>query len=418
MTMNPEESPKSPRSRLRRLVVLVSVVSLGLAVFLLFPGPDDEPELVAVTGLSMPDRIAAGTIASIDVRSEVDAGNAEIVVQNAFGRLQFIVPIVSGVGTLDLPPAVTQQAGIITVSASDTQARLTVDPVDVAEVVAPLVGPRTIVADGRDTTLAVILPVDRYGNQVADGTTVDIEWEQPVRSGTPNNTTAVTLETENGMTYSLIPSGEIAGPTTVRATATTSAGQLVNAAAVRIDEVPGRVESIELVAVDEDGSADGRSLVEVETDILFDAFDNQLMDGTLGQFVFDGPAGQGVVPGTVQNGVVRIEIVAPDKPGTLVGFVEIQGERSNEVQIEFASAIASFDARIEQVGADAVLRIDSVLDPEGAFVADGTEVRWGEHNTQIRQGAAEIWLPAALVPEELPLVEILGLEKTPEGTVS
>ena len=387
-------------------------------MFLLFPGPGDDAEFVAVTGLSTPDQIAAGTIASIDVTSEADSGNAEIVVQNAFGRLHFIVPIRTGIGTLDLPPAVTQQAGIITVSATEAQASLTVDPVEVAEVVAPLVGPRTVVADGRDTTLAVVLPVDRYGNQVADGTTVDIEWEQPVRSGTPSNTTAITLETENGMAVSLVPSGETAGPTTVRATATTSAGQLVHAAAVRIDEVPGRVEGIELLEVDENGSADGRSLVAVETDMLFDAFGNQLMDGTLGQFVFDGPAGRGVVPGTVQNGVVRIEIVAPDKPGRLVGFVEVQGERSNEVQIEFASAIASFDARIEQLGADAVLRIESALDPEGAFVADGTEVRWGEHNTQIRQGAAEIWLPAALVPEKLPSVEILGLEETPEGAVS
>ena len=209
----------------------------------------------------------------------------------------------------------------------------------------------------------------------------------------------------------LIQSGEVAGPTTIGATARTSEGEAIHGAAVRIDEVPGTVNHIELMVVDSVGIADGRSLVDLETNTLLDRFENQLVDGTVGQFTFTGPAGSGIVPGTVQNGVVRVELVAPDTPGTLTGHLEVQGRQSNRVSIEFSSGIAHFEAAIERIGDDVVLRVGDAVDSTGSFVADGTEVRWGEHVTQIRQGAAEVWLPAGLVADPVPGVQILGLER-------
>ena len=76
--------------------------------------------------------------------------------------------------------------------------------------------------------------------------------------------------------------------------------------------------------------------------------------------------------------------------------------------IEYATAIASFDARLEFIGEEAVLRVDNALDPSGAFVADGTEVRWGDLRASLRRGSAEIWIPASLVDADA-RVEILGL---------
>lgn len=410
-------NPKLLLASIRVLSVALLLVVAGI-VFFALRIPENDAELVTLSSISIPEEVEAGTSVSIDAVAEVEGGTAQVFVQNAFGRMRFDMPISSGVGRLDLPSPVTEIAGVITVTSGDVEATLTVTPGDVAEVVAPLVGPRTIVADGADTSLAVVLPIDQYGNQVADRTPVDVEWQQPATPGSVANATVVATETENGMASVLLPSGQIAGPATVRTTARTSSGQMISGAAVRIDEVPGVVSSIALVATDSIGIADGRSLVEVESEALFDAFGNQLADGTAAQFVFDGPAGQGVVPGTVQNGRVRIELVAPDKPGELTGHIELHGMVSNEVTIEFSSAIAGFEARIERVDSDVVLRIGPALDPDGAFVADGTEVRWGEQTTQTRRGTAEIWLPAALVPTIIPTVEILGLEQLPTGEPS
>ncbi len=398
--------------------VAASMVVVVAAFIFMWPASEDGSEYVALDFITHSTEAVAGEIVSIELAASSESGTTLVEVVNGFGRLSFTVPVANGVGRLDLPPAVTQQAGLISIVSGEVRSELLIRPNDVHEIVAPLVGPRTIVADGQDVTLAVVFPVDRYGNQVADGTEVSVEWDQPGGVEPGSNSTTADIETSDGMAWQQLQSGQRAGATTVRASATAADGQLVSAAAVRIDEVPGVVTTVELAAEDEQGMADGRSLVEVETTELRDVFDNVLADGTIAQFIFDGPSGRGAVPGTVQNGVVRVEIVAPQQPGMLTGRLEIQGVESNEITIDFASAIASFDARVEQIGADAVLRIDAAIDRDGAFVADGTEVRWGDERAQLRQGSAEIWVPADLLPTEVPAVAILGLELQPTGAFS
>ena len=95
-------------------------------------------------------------------------------------------------------------------------------------------------------------------------------------------------------------------------------------------------------------------------------------------------------------------------PGRLTGYVEIHGVASNDIVIDYVSAIANFDARVEFIGEEAVLRVDNALDPSGAFVADGTEVAWGDLRASLRRGSAEIWIPASLVDADA-MVGILGL---------
>ncbi len=398
-----------------RVVIVLSVALCLISGAIFLPASDETIAHLAVTDLELPDEVEAGMIVSIAITSEQHSGQAEVQVSNAFGRLAFAVEMTSGSGRLDLPAAVTQQAGELTVTSGDVRETLTVIPGDVVEVVAPLVGPRTIVADRMDTSLAVVFPIDQYGNQVADGTEVSVEWQRTAEIGEPASATTIDVETANGMAHALIQSGEVAGPTMVRTIAETRTGQEINGVAVRIDEVPGTVTEIDLDASSEHGRADGRSLIELETSELVDFFGNELADGTLAQFVFDGPAGQGVIPGTVQNGVVRIELVAPDHPGLLVGHLELHGTRSNDVRIEFESAIASVDAVLDTVGTDIIVRVTAALDPNGAFIADGTDVQWGQYRTQLRHGSAAIQIPASLLPDDLPMVQILGLDVEPMG---
>jgi len=376
--------------------------------------PQAEAQPASLQSITLPETVDAGTIVSVDVVSATSTGVAHLVVQNAYGRLSFELDVLAGTGRLVLPAAVTQQAGVVTVSSGEIVETMTVSPVEVAELVAPLVGPRTIVADAQDTTLAVLFPVDRYGNQVADGTDVSVLWQQP--SATTNESgSQLDTETVDGMAYTLIPSGQVAGATMIRATASTDGGEEIHAAAVRIDEVPGVVSDIEFASDRLDGRADGRSLIELESGELVDRFNNLLADGTVGHFVFEGPAGQGVVAGTVQNGVVRIELVSPSIPGTITGHLEIHGRTSNDVAIEFYPAIASFDVSLDLIGAETILRISTAVDADGAFVADGTEVRWGDYRTQIRRGDAEIRIPAGLAPTGDTPVLILGMEKKLTG---
>lgn len=384
-------------------VVLV-FVAIAMVWFAQRATGEAAPNEVQLTALTLPSSVPAGTIVTIEAVAAESSGVSTVVISAGYGQLEFDMVINAGVGSLNLPAAVTQHAGVITVASGNVVTELTIEPIEVHELVAPLVGPRTIVADGQDESLAVMLPIDRYGNQVADGTAVNVEWQQP------EGTDQVRTETADGMAWVPVQSGLTAGPTTVRSTASSSTGEIVSSAAVRIDEVPGRVETIELDASTSTALADGRTIIEVETGTLVDEHGNELMDGTVAQLVFMGPSGSGVLPATVQNGVVRVDLVAPDQPGTLTASVHVHGEVSSDITIDFASAIESYEVRLESVGPDVVLRVERALDPSGAFIADGTELRWGNEQAQLRHGAAEIWLPAALLETEIPMVEILGLE--------
>ena len=388
------------------LVLLVAISSMLARAFVM---DSHTEEFVVVESLDAPDAIDAGDIATINVRGRVD-GVSELFVLGAYARLRFEVSIANGEGRLDLPAAVTQHAGVVTIESGGSSHDMEIYPGAVSTLVAPLVGPRTIVANGADQTLAVLLPTDRFGNQVADGTDTEVAWTQPDDvDGTRS------IETADGMSWVLVSSGEVTGPTTIRASAHAGDGDggSVRGAAVRIDEVPSIVTNIELSSAAAVGLADGRSVITLNTEPLTDGFDNTLADGTSAQFRFDGPSGQGVVTGTVQNGVVRIELAAPARPGRLTGYLDIQGVASNDITIDYSTAISGFDAYVETIGEEAVLRVSNALDPSSAFIADGTEVRWGDLRGTLRHGSAEIWIPAALADVDAN-VEILGLNITPE----
>ena len=387
--------------RITAVLAMALIITTGDITAEMAMGEPSDQMFVAVDSLLVPGVIDAGQTVTIEAQTASPTGAAEVIVHGAYGQLRFEMAIVDGEGHLMLPAAVTQHAGMVTIESGDQIETMEILPGEVATLVAPLVGPRTIVANGADETLAVLLPTDRFGNQVADGTDTSIMWEQP-----GDVDASASPETFDGMAWALIPSGEIAGPTTVRATA--NATETVRGSTVRIDEVPGTVRDITLTATETMGLADGRSVVALHTDELVDAFGNTLADGTIAQFIFDAPSGRGAVTGTVQNGAVHIELSAPTTPGRLTGYVEIHGVASNDIVIDYVSAIASFDARVEFIGEEAVLRVDNALDPSGAFVADGTEVAWGDLRASLRRGSAEIWIPASLVDADA-MVGILGL---------
>lgn len=385
-------------------------VVLAVALGALFAGDLVRPQgspFITADSLTLPDVVEAGEIVSIEATSTDDVGFAEVIVHVGYGQLRFEMAIVEGQGRLDLPAAVTQHAGLVQIESGTERETLQILPGEVTTLIAPLVGPRTIVANGNDETLAVLLPTDRFGNQVADGTETTVMWEQP-----GDVVATAVSSTADGMAWTMIASGEVAGPTIVAAT-TRDGGEVVRGAAVRIDEVPGTVRSITLRSSSLTGRADGRSVLAIETDELVDAFGNVLADGTSAHFVFDGPSGQGVVTGTVQNGIARIELTAPTEPGRLVGYLDVHGVQSNEVEIDFESAISGFEVRLDTVGEETVLRVENALDPSGAFIADGTTVTWGELVGVLRRGSAEIWIPAALADVNAS-VEILGLVVQPE----
>ena len=80
--------PTLPRFATTVLCGLFAVTAICVLV-LTRQGNEADGEFVALSSISMPEQVSAGTIVSIEVASPVDAGNSEVIVHNGFGRLRF-----------------------------------------------------------------------------------------------------------------------------------------------------------------------------------------------------------------------------------------------------------------------------------------------------------------------------------------
>ncbi|MCX6043773.1 MAG: hypothetical protein NT075_01575, partial [Chloroflexi bacterium] len=107
-----------------------------------------------------------------------------LLAQGTFGIYPQRQTPVNGQATFILPALQTQYAGMVQLTANDdsatTGATFEILPGAPADPVLPLIGPRSIVADGKHWTLVVASLRDKFLNPVADKTTVTLRVQHPV----------------------------------------------------------------------------------------------------------------------------------------------------------------------------------------------------------------------------------------------
>ena len=143
--------------RITAVLAMALIITTGDITAEMAMGEPSDQVFVAVDSLLVPGVIDAGQTVTIEAQTASPTGAAEVIVHGAYGQLRFEIAIVDGEGHLMLPAAVTQHAGMVTIESGDQIETMEILPGEVATLVAPLVGPRTIVANGADETLAVLL---------------------------------------------------------------------------------------------------------------------------------------------------------------------------------------------------------------------------------------------------------------------
>ncbi|MEM7285997.1 MAG: hypothetical protein AAF480_06560 [Actinomycetota bacterium] len=320
-----------------------------------------------VLEISLPDLVGAGDDLEVTVRGVgSDGGDVLVVLDTGYGIDRRSAPADGDVVTVGFGRLATPASRVLLVTAiqgdrvADAAFRIApgraIGPTDV------YLGPRTVVADAEHFTMIVAVPEDRWGNPVADGTAVEFTVTRAdLSQGT------VDVETEHLLGSLEIFSGTVAGRTRV-ATDVDGAG----AAERDFLEVADLPRLFELRAVDAVPPADGHTLIRIATDVLIDANDNVMPDGTSVTLDATGVTGVRRIFGQTIDGVAEFTVEAPGAPGSATFQANASGVESGPLELDFPPAVTDFGVDVAIVEAGVEIRVGPVRSVRNSFVPDGT----------------------------------------------
>ena len=392
--------------------IVAAVTVVGLVIFLRSGGgeeataPERSPTLPII--VSGPDSVSAGedwtfTIEGRNGALETDAEILDVHVTGPWGTRSLVVEPPDD-WTVTVPGELTERTGVLTATVRVGDAVgsgfVEVVPLDAVNGAIPLAGPRSIIADFEHWTMVSAFPRDRFGNAVADGTTVLVEVRRP-------DGTFETVETEVEHLLSVVRvfSESLAGRTALRMNTGGATGP-----EVEVLEVPGPPVGVTVEVPDVPFRADGRMLVNLRTDVLVDQYDNVLLDGTTGVVRMDGPLGVGTLRPFTIDGRFDFFVEAPPVPGTVTLDIEVDGVRSEPIELFFASDVSDLPVEVERTEEGVLVSVGQVLSVHGGYVPDGTRafVRVGgrEFDAEIMDGRSELLV--RVEAGETMEIEVLG----------
>ena len=403
------------RRRITSSVVAMLAIGAGCT--------DDEiaaPVAVA-TAIEAPVELSAGL--PFEVVIEASGGDTVVLeVSDAYVTTSHTAVVIEGRAVFELPQALTTLIGHVDLAADGVSGPLTasteivpraaVDPIDV------VVGPRTIVADGADQTMAVAFLADRFGNPLSDGTGTTF-----TRRGERGDGTDFDVELDHGLAATLITAGVDAERVDVVVRVAGDVGRDLTVVSRRVDyrQVPGRAAAVTIDVSDADIErfvADGRSVIDVSTGVIVDVFGNQLPDGHIVRLEVNEVVGFGQLTSTTIDGIARFLLQTPNEPGPVSLVARVDDVVSDEFVVSASPAVSEIPTSVSQRSDRTIVQLGPVLDHDGAIVADGTvatvQLDDDERRVQLAAGRAVAEFEGGEVSDSVS-VTVLGVSITVES---
>jgi len=358
-------------------VTIYAIVCLLLAAC---GQPAPAPSAPPITGellVSAPQQIQAGSVLQVRVeRADAAEGLAlKLVVEGSYGVQVYDGTFANSVAVVLIPGEDTHRAGMLTLIATAGAARgeghVAIMPGPAVDPVTPLVGGRSIIADGEHWSIAVAVPFDSYGNPLADTTPVEFRTLHP---GERLETRVVPIS--GLLAWQRIFSSKRAGRALVSVRVEDAYGPEATFA-----ETPGWPTRFGLSASPTSLPADGRRLLTLRTDVIRDAFGNPMLDGTLVTFVVETPEGAPrLIPAYTIDGAAEAQLQAAAQPGSVTVRATLYGVESDPLSITFTPgpAVGVFPTAAYVNGRDGIvaLEVGPLLGPLGQFVPEGVPVHF------------------------------------------
>lgn len=333
----------------------------------------DARSIPAGLSLRAPASVYAGEALDVAVAGVIAGGPpVHLAVTGSYGTAITTAEAATDELLFGLPPAETTVAGVVTLTATQGSAVATahveIVPGAPIEPLKPLIGARTIVADGVHWSMVVVIPFDRFGNPVAPGT--DVEIRAVNRGGRPND---AVVQVDHLLAWRRIVSGTVAGRTTIAVRSGDAVGPEGS-----IDEVAGWPVAFAITASAPSLPADGQSQLLLRTGTLVDEFGNVLLDGTLVTFIAEGAEGLSRIPAVTIGGIAEVPLRAPVVPGVMTVHAVVFDVASAPITIDALPGPAVGEigmmATIDANAGVIVVSAGPVLGALAEYVPDGTEV--------------------------------------------
>jgi hypothetical protein len=363
-------------------LMVLCFLSIGVTACDREEAAEAAPPSVAATALRLdaPSQIAAGEALALRVYTTPPNATTPIllIAQGTFGFYPLRLTPDAGRAHFTIPPVQTRHAGIVTLraTADGVLATTTVEitPGPVADPVLPLVGPRSIVADGEHWTMAVTTPRDALGNPVAEGTTLTLYAQHPTAPELPPATglELIPTRTRNLLSWARIYSRTRAGRLLISATA--GGGHSPERVVL---EVPGPPLPFTLHAEPLTAPADGQQWIRLHSDQITDQYGNILLDGANATILAAMPPDAvRTLPATTVDGRIYTTLQAPARSGFMFVRAWIGGASSLPIMLTFTPGPAVTTIALQSAWrADGIeLTAGPLVGDRGQFVPDGTEV--------------------------------------------
>lgn len=268
------------------------------------------------------------------------AAKPYLLINNAFGSTILQPTTEENQLTYRLPKLFSEKSGICTWrlvgnNSQYTSGKITIQPNDHKnKQIESYLGPPSITAGEIDYTMLVTAPVDIYDNPLMDSTLVSIKNQF--------NTTIeeTTVSLKNGIAWKNLHSPKKSGRLLIAASSDHTASKELTAKVY-----PANATDFNIDYQSNHNFADGNQVITFSTDIIKDAFENSVSDGTLVTFTISDSKGMRLqTNGTTINGIAKASLLHPDEPAEWLVTAYVTGAaKSNTITLSFNAALKDYE---------------------------------------------------------------------------
>jgi hypothetical protein len=311
----------------------------------------------------------AGKPVEVLFYSKSQTEKPQLFIVHSYGKTLIESTFEKGNYIFKIPKNYTQKTGIVSWFLINQNEQLTngnfeIIPNDKTEtIIENYLGPRSILAGGKEFSMMVTVPTDSFDNPKTENTTVLLKYQFLQKI----NTTY--LKTKDFITWFDIYSPKKSGKLLV----STQCDTIVTKE-IETEVYPNIAVDFSVFFTRNHEFADGNQITNFTTSIIKDEFGNTVSDGTLVSFIIKTKKDLILKTfGTTINGIAAAKILHPDHPDvyTVKGFVTGIAE-SNSIDIAYKPIIATFNYRFSE--RNRTLTVGPIKSFMNQLVPDGIKV--------------------------------------------
>ena len=271
--------------------------------------------------------------------SKSESEKPQLFIVHSYGKTLLESTFEKGNYIFKIPKNYVQKTGVVSwflINGNEkgTNGTFEIVPNDQTEtIIENYLGPRTILAGGKEFTMMVTVPTDNFDNPKNENTNVILKYQFL------QNVTNLNLKTKDFIAWY-----DIYSPTKSGKLLVSSQCDTIVTKEIETEIYPNIATNFTIYFTRNHEFADGNQITTYTTSIIKDEFENTVSDGTLVSFIIRTKADLVLKTfGTTINGIATAKILHPDHPDiyTVKGFVTGIAE-SNPIVIDYKPILATF----------------------------------------------------------------------------